>query len=120
MERQIVFHGPPAAPIAEVVSEECLIRSAQEALNLMMEISYQGADRMILHEHQLAPEFFDLKTGLAGDVLQKFSNYRMTLSVVGDFTKFESNSLRDFISESNRAGRVTFVATLDEAILKLP
>ncbi len=116
MDKQIILHGQEPALIAEVVSGECLIRSAQEALDIMMEISYMGSEKIILHEHNLAPEFFDLKTGLAGDVLQKFSNYRMTLAIVGDFNAYTSKSLRDFIFESNRAGRVRFVANLGEAL----
>ena len=67
----------------------------------------------------LAPAFFDLKTGLAGDVLQKFSNYRMRLAIVGDFSRFSSKSLGDFISESNQVRRITFVPTINEALVQL-
>jgi hypothetical protein len=37
---------------------------------------------LVLDEKSLAPEFFDLKTGLAGQVLQKFVSYRTKLAVV--------------------------------------
>jgi hypothetical protein len=37
---------------------------------------------LVLDEKNLSPEFFDLKTGLAGQVLQKFVNYRTKLAVV--------------------------------------
>jgi ABC-type branched-subunit amino acid transport system substrate-binding protein len=66
-------------------------------------------------EHNLPVEFFDLKTKLAGDILQKFSTYQGRLAIVGDFTKYESKSLRDFIYESNKARRINFVSTLEEA-----
>ena len=116
MERKIIFHPPQSNPVAEVVSGEILIRSAQEALDLMMEISYQGSDSIILYERNLAPGFFELETGLAGEVLQKFSNYRMNLAIVGDFSKFTRKSIRDFIFESNRQGRIVFTQTLEEAL----
>ena len=37
---------------------------------------------LILDESQLSPEFFDLRTGLAGEVLQKFTQYRALLAIV--------------------------------------
>jgi hypothetical protein len=64
----------------------------------------------------IAGEFFNLKTGFAGEVLQKVSNYRKRLVILGDFEKVESKSLRDFIYESNRTGKVLFVDTLEKAV----
>ena len=37
---------------------------------------------LILDESQIAPEFFDLRTGFAGEVLQRFTNYRARLAIV--------------------------------------
>lgn len=37
---------------------------------------------LLLDESQIAPEFFDLRTGFAGEVLQKFTNYRALLAIV--------------------------------------
>ncbi|WP_449401649.1 DUF4180 domain-containing protein [Chryseobacterium wanjuense] len=55
------------------------------------------SDKVIIHEKNITPEFFDLKTKIAGDILQKFSNYRVKLAIVGDFSKYESKSIKDFI-----------------------
>jgi len=105
--------------IAEITSGEILIRTTQDALDLMVNCVYNGADRIILHQENIVPGFFDLKTGLAGEILQKFSNYRARLAIVGDFEEVNSKSLRDFIRESNKLGRVVFVATSEEAKEKL-
>ncbi|MFZ2340826.1 MAG: DUF4180 domain-containing protein [Bacteroidales bacterium] len=64
-------------------------------------------------------DFFDLKTKIAGDILQKFSNYRMKLAIIGDFSAIKSKSLRDFIRESNNAGTINFVGSMEEAMVKL-
>lgn len=101
--------------IAEIISEQVVISNAQDALEIMANCSYNGAGKIIVHEHHLAPEFFNLKSGIAGEVLQKFSNYRNLLAIVGDFEKYEGKSLRDFIYESNKVGRISFVGTVDEA-----
>ncbi len=37
---------------------------------------------LLLDESQLGANFFDLRTGLAGKVLQKFTNYRVRLAIV--------------------------------------
>ena len=101
--------------IAEIISEETLILNTQDALDLMADCSYQGAGKIILHQKNFVPACFDLKTGIAGDILQKFSNYRVQLAIVGDFAEVKSKSLRDFIRESNRQGRIFFVDSVQEA-----
>lgn len=105
--------------IAEVIADEVVVKEVQDALDIMANAAYSGATKLILHEKNITPDFFDLKTGIAGDILQKFSNYNMPLAIVGDFTKYTSKSLRDFIYESNKGGKVNFVATIEEAKEKL-
>lgn len=105
--------------IAHIKAEGVIIANAQDALEIIANCNYQGAENVIVQEQHLDKIFFDLKTGIAGDILQKFSNYRSKLAIVGDFTQYESKSLRDFIYESNKAGRINFVATEQEAIEKL-
>jgi hypothetical protein len=68
-----------------------------------------------IHQESIHGDFFNLTTGLAGEILQKFSNYRMRLAVLGDFSDIESKSLRDFIRESNSRGVINFGGTLEEA-----
>ncbi len=101
--------------IGYVVSETVIIRELQDAVDIMAEGNYQGAAGIIMNEKNFSNEFFDLSTGVAGEILQKFSTYRMKLSIVGDFSKFKRKSLSSFISESNRYGHTTFVSSLEEA-----
>jgi len=63
-----------------------------------------------------AEGFFDLRTGVAGEVLRKFSNYRFRLAVIGDFTAHSSKSLRDFLYESNRGRLIFFKPDLTAAL----
>ncbi len=105
--------------IAVAVATHRIINETQDALDLMADANYQGAGRIILFEHQLAPEFFDLKSGMAGEILQKFSTYRVKLAIVGNFSNVQSKPLRDFIRESNRYGHVNFTGSEEEALEKL-
>ena len=102
--------------IAEIKSDRVEIRKVQDVLDLMADCDYQGARKIILHEKNIIADFFDLKTGLAGEILQKFSNYFVELAIVGDFSKYSSQSLQDFIYESNKVGRINFVSSVEEAI----
>jgi len=74
--------------ITEIISEEIIIRKTQDALNILAKSGYRGSDNIILHEKNILSDFFELRSGLAGDILQKFSNYKVRLAIVGDFTKY--------------------------------
>lgn len=102
--------------VAEVPAGKVKVNSTEDMLDLIAEASYNDCHKVIINSESLNPDFFDLKTGLAGDMLQKFSNYRMKLSVIGDFTGISSKSLRDFIRESNNRGIITFVDSVEKAI----
>ncbi len=48
-----------------------------------------GIDGLLLTEADLTPEFFDLKTGLAGELFQKLVNYKVpTAIVLPDFSAY--------------------------------
>ena len=101
--------------IAEINSNNIELKNTQDVLDLMANCRYQGANKLILREKNIIESFFDLKSGIAGEFLQKFSTYRCQLAIIGDFTKFQSKSLSDFIYESNKVGRINFVSTFEEA-----
>ncbi|MCF8223377.1 MAG: DUF4180 domain-containing protein [Bacteroidales bacterium] len=105
--------------IAEIKSDEIIITEVHDALDLMADCNYQGARNIIIRKENIIPEFFDLKTGIAGEILQKFSTYNVRLAIIGDFSNVSSKSLRDFIFESNKAGRILFLPGREEAINKL-
>jgi hypothetical protein len=92
-----------------------LIQSGPAFLEIAMNAP---SENIIIHKDQLPESFFELKGGLAGDILQKVSNYKLRLMIVGDFSKYDSKSLRDFIYESNKLKSVGFVGTIDEALEK--
>ncbi|KAA6304392.1 hypothetical protein EZS27_043961, partial [termite gut metagenome] len=57
-------------------------------MDLLGNLYYQGFDKIVVQEKNITPEFFDLKSGMAGEILQKFSTYRVRLAIVGDFTPY--------------------------------
>lgn len=113
---EIVTHNVNGSRIAELVSEELIINNNEDGLDLLGNLYYQGFDKILIHEENLTPDFFDLKNGIAGEILQKFSNYRVRLAIVGDFSKYTSKSVNDFIYESNKGKQIVFVGSVTDAI----
>ncbi len=106
--------------IAVVNSSEILITDVQSALDLIATVRYEtGCDRIILNKSAIVEDFFDLKTRLAGDILQKFVNYYVKVAIIGDFSLYSSNSLKDFIYESNKGKNIFFVPDEKQAVEKL-
>jgi hypothetical protein len=102
--------------IAEILPGPEIIANPDDILDIMGDARYNGSNSLIIHSGNLHPDFFDLKTKLAGEILQKFSNYRMRLAIIGDFSELKSKSLRDFIRESNKGKTICFVDSLDKAL----
>jgi len=102
--------------IAEITDKNYIVNDAQDILNLMADVGMNNCNRIIIHENNLNKDFFDLKTRLAGEILQKFSNYKFKLAIIGDFSKYKSKSLQDFIQECNRGKMILFVNDLDTAL----
>jgi hypothetical protein len=115
---QIKTHHKNNIQIAELISDDILISTAEDGTQVLADLYYQGFDLIIIQFAQLNPSFFDLKSGLAGDVLQKCSNWRLRLAIVGNFSEITSKSLRDFIYESNQGKMVNFVDSVTTAIAR--
>jgi hypothetical protein len=113
---KIETHNINNTKIAEVISEATTINNIEDGLNLLGDLYYQGFDNIIIHQNNITPDFFDLKNGIAGEILQKFSNYRVRLAIVGDFKKYTSKSINDFIYESNKGKQVNFVNSVREGL----
>lgn len=116
---EINTHTVNQIKISELISGDLIIRGIEDGTDLVGNLYYSGYDRVIIHERNIIPAFFNLKNKMAGEILQKFSNYRIRLAIVGEFSDNSSESLRSFIYESNHGKQVSFVASLDQAIQKL-
>jgi hypothetical protein len=106
--------------VAVVKSEEKLIIDVPSVLDLMIASQYEtNCNRIAINKEVICEEFFVLSTHLAGEILQKFTNYQMKLAIYGDFSRYTSKPLRDFIYESNQGSSIFFLANADDAVAKL-
>ena len=116
---KIITHEIDKIKIAEIIFEQEIFYSSDDATDLLGDLYYQGYEKIIIYEKNISSEFFDLKNKIAGEILQKYSNYRVHLAIVGDFNKYTSKSVKDFIFESNKIGHINFVSTVSDAISRL-
>lgn len=102
---------------AEVESDCKVITDAQSAVDLLMSAKYElGTKNLLIAKRLVAEDFFVLSTGLAGEVLQKLINYGGRIAIYGDYSRYTSKPLKDFMFESNKGRDVFFAATRDEAL----
>lgn len=92
-------------------AEGPLIATEADATDLIGTAAWQGATLVIVPAGRLGVDFFELRSGLAGAIVQKFANYRLRLAVTGDISAHteRSNALRDFVRESNRGRQLWFL-----------
>ncbi|MWV42011.1 DUF4180 domain-containing protein [Paenibacillus sp. HJL G12] len=112
----IIIDQRGSSKVAVISSEAIVIGNLNDALDLMANVRYNDVDKMLLRKDQITEDFFELKTRLAGEILQKYTNYEMRIAIVGDFSGYNSKSLNDFIYECNQGSRVFFKNTEEEAL----
>lgn len=74
-----------------------------------------GAEGIIFVEADLAPAFFDLSSGLAGELLQKFVNYRLRAAIVVPNPEAYGKRFSELAYEHRTHDAVRFVRSRDEA-----
>lgn len=105
---------------AIVESESLVITDAQSAFELLMSAKYEvGTANLAISKKLIVEDFFILSTGLAGEILQKPINFGGRIAIYGDYSRYTSKPLHDFIYESNQGKTVFFVSTEAEAIDRL-
>ena len=103
-------------------SDGPLIRTQDDAMDLIATTFGGGEDVVVIPVERLDPEFFRLASGVAGEVAQKFVNYRRRLVVLGDVSAFvaRSDAFRDWVRETDRGHDILFVANEDELAARIP
>lgn len=105
--------------IVIIEQNELWIEQASSTVSAIMDIKYQNAcSNIVIDKKCIAEDFFQLSTGLAGEIFQKLINYHIKLAIFGDFSIYTSQALKDFIYESNQGKDFFFVTTEEEAIEK--
>jgi len=107
---EIKYHGND---IIEIINKDILIKETNDIFNLF---SLNKCSTIIVKKENIIDEFYNLSTGIAGEILQKFSIYKKRMAIIGDFENIKSKALNDFIYESNKTKQIIFVKNIEKAI----
>jgi len=108
-----IIHSRNETQIIEIVDNGLILGNVQDFLDIA---ANSPSRNIIIHKENIIPEFFDLRTKIAGEILQKASNYRIRIGIVGDFKDITSKSLKDFIYESNKTKEILFKENVEEIL----
>lgn len=86
----------------ECLPEMKLINSESDALDLVALCGEEETQRLMLYAEHLSPAFFDLKSGLAGQILLKFANYRIKAVLIASPEQVGTGRFAEMAMESNR------------------
>jgi hypothetical protein len=99
--------------ILEIIDDNIIIKETDDVFGLFI---MNDCSTIILRRENIISGFFDLSTGIAGELLQKFSNYSKRMAIIGNFDDIKSKYFKDFIYESNKTKQIIFVKTIEEAL----
>lgn len=108
-----MMHG---LPVFVVDRDGAPLTREQDAVDLLANMWEHRTRLFAIPVERLPDEFFDLSTGLAGTLLQKFVGYRVRVAIVGDISARteRSSALASLVYESNRGRDVWFLSDLTE------
>mgnify|MGYP001818629765 CR=1 FL=1 len=98
----------PAGKYLRCAQPGAKISSEQDILDLLAYSEGMESNRILLEEAYLHPNFFDLSTGLAGDIFHKLSTYHVKAAIVADLDGIKSERFRELVGECNRGNQTNF------------
>lgn len=112
-DRSYELHGER---IYECAAEGTPLRSDHDAVELISAASGHRARFIVIPAHRLDGDFFRLKTGFAGAMLQKFATYQFRVAIIGEISQHlkEGSALQDFVHECNRGSQFWFLANHEQ------
>ncbi|NCB00139.1 MAG: DUF4180 domain-containing protein [Clostridia bacterium] len=103
-------------PILELSGEGPVISSEQAALDLFTLCNEHQAQGILAPTHLFHEDFFRLKSGIAGAILQKLVNYDVRLALVRDPEQKIKGKFLDFLAESNHGSHFAVLDDKETAI----
>lgn len=90
------------------------IRNEQDILNFIAHCGMYDTNRIMLHEDNFPEEFFDLKTTIAGSIMQKISQYYIKAAIVIHENRIKGR-FGEMVLESKKMSDVRYFTNKDDA-----
>lgn len=101
--------------IVVVTSAEPPIATGKDAIRLIEACIEHNAGLLAVHAEALSEDFFKLRTGVAGEILQKFVNFSLRAAIVAADGSLIKGRMKELLAEFNRGNAFRVFATQAEA-----
>jgi PadR family transcriptional regulator AphA len=105
----------PDGKYVECISAETPLGTEQDALNLIALCGENDTNNLIIHTEALADDFFKLRTGIAGQMLQKFINYHVKIAVIIGNEQIIKGKFKEVLAESNKGNDFRAFNSINDA-----
>lgn len=95
--------------------EGALLNTEQDGLDLVGVCAGHGVNLALIPGERLSDDFFRLRTGVAGAILQKLTLYNIKTAVVMDERR-ALGKFKDFLAETNRGRMFRAYSRVEEAV----
>lgn len=114
MEYQII-------PLKNRICIECLpyggiISDERSALDLLGICGEEQADSILLYSTNLNDDFYNLKTGLAGTLMLKWTTYKIIVAAIIPSDRIGTGRFYEMVLETNRRKDFRVFPSRDEAV----
>ncbi|OGU27232.1 MAG: hypothetical protein A2X66_08905 [Ignavibacteria bacterium GWA2_54_16] len=109
-----IVHGADHAYVKGEAGH-ALVKNERDLIDLIGFCGEHHADRVLLFAENLPEKFFELSSGEAGMVLQKFANYRVKVAAVLP-ASLVRGKFGEFVCETNRGGQFRVFQSPDQAV----
>ncbi len=99
----------------ECISAETPLGTEQDALDLIAICGENNTNHLIIHTEALSDDFFKLRTGVAGRMLQKFINYRVKTGVIITDEQIIRGKFKEMLAESNQGNDFRVFNSISDA-----
>lgn len=94
---------------AELLNPSDCIETIQDVIEIAGNCYFSNVSVFVVNLHQISSQFANLSTGFAGEMCQKFVNYRVKLEIMGDISHIQGNAFAYFVRESNKGSQINFI-----------
>jgi len=89
----------------EWLPEHPRLTGGEAALDLVVACGQNNTNKLLLHAENFTDDFYRLRTGVAGEILQKFSTYRIQVAAVLTPELVNQGRFREMVLEANRGNQ---------------
>ncbi len=99
----------------DLIGTESNINLESDLNDLLSLCYYHNSNFLLLDDKNLSPEFFNLKSGLAGAAMQKFANYQVKTAILLPPNAEQSERFRELMYEMNGSNHFRFYENREDA-----